>query len=77
MPRYYFHTCIDGALAHDPEGEELTDLEAVKIIALRVLADLAEGVLPGARKKKDFSVEVHDEQGHRVLKTELSLDVRP
>jgi hypothetical protein len=43
-----------------------------------VMAHFPQGVaLPGARKKRDFSVEVHDEQGHRVLKTDLALDVHP
>jgi len=75
MPRFYFHTCQDGLLEHDETGTELPDLEAVKAAAAHSLAHLARDVLPSTRKKKDFSVEVHDEQGRRVLKTDLIFDM--
>jgi Domain of unknown function (DUF6894) len=75
LNRYYFHTCENGNLTHDDTGAEFPDLLSVTNAAVRGLADLATDVLRTSRKKTDFSVEVHDEEGRRVLKTNLAFDI--
>lgn len=50
-------------------------MEAVKTAAIHSLTDLATEVLPNSSNKKEFSVEVHDEQGHKVLKAAIVFDM--
>jgi hypothetical protein len=50
MPRYYFHVCNGTGFVQDEEGEELPDLEAARLAAIRsarsiMASDVQRGIL--------------------------------
>ncbi len=59
MQRYFFDTRDGEAFFADDEGQELPDLESVRIEATRSLTELACDVLPGSIKRI-LTVEVRD-----------------
>jgi metallophosphoesterase superfamily enzyme len=75
MPRYFFDTRDDQRHVRDDDGLELADLQQVKRMAARSLAELALEVLP-ASTERCLGVDVRDEQGHPVLTTELVFKAR-
>lgn len=61
MPLYFFDTRDGEKFIQDDVGVELPDLDAVKVLAARSLAELARDVIPGS-VKRTLEVEVRDEQ---------------
>jgi hypothetical protein len=61
MPLFFFDTRDGDSLIRDDIGEELPDLETVKRVAAKSLAELAEDVLPGSIKRV-LKVEVRDDR---------------
>jgi hypothetical protein len=50
MPRYYFHVCNGTGFTEDEEGQDLPDLEAARVEAIRnarsiMAADVQRGML--------------------------------
>lgn len=78
MPLYFFNTRDNENFVEDEEGTELPDLEAVKIMAARALAELARDVIPGSLRR-ELAVEVRDEEGPvlRALMTFEAIILRP
>ena len=74
MPHFFFHTRDNAVVIKDDIGIDLPDLEAVKVVAARSLAELALDVLPGAIQRT-LGVDVEDEQKQAVLTTELVFKV--
>ena len=70
MPWYFFNTRDDGDVIIDVVGVEVADLEAVKKMAARGLAELALDVLP-ASTERVLAIDVRDEQSAPVLTAEL------
>jgi hypothetical protein len=62
MARYYFDTSIDNAFVDDPEGAEMTDMEAVQAEVSLALADM---IRESARTSAagHVTVSVRDESG--------------
>ena len=75
MDRYYFDTRDDGEVVTDDVGLEVTDLETVKVIAAKGLAEMAVDVLPGS-SERCLGIEVRDLQSQPVLTTELTFKAR-
>ena len=69
--RYYFDTRDEGVVVSDGFGSEAGDLNEVKVIAAKALAELAAEVLP-CSTERCLGVDVRDSQGHPVLTTELT-----
>ncbi|MDP4027305.1 hypothetical protein Q8W71_32605 [Methylobacterium sp. NEAU 140] len=73
MPRYFISTS-DGFQAHDPEGIELPDTEALARMLRRTLAAiLADEGTEGGRN--EFWADALDERGERVMTARVSLSV--
>lgn len=72
MPRYFFDTRDNDTFIPDDVGVELSDLDAVKIVAARALAELALDVLPGSLRRM-LTVEVRDKRGP-VLKALMQFE---
>ena len=62
MALYFFDTRDDGMFVEDEIGIEYPDLEAVKVEAVRSLAELARDVIPG-QMKRELAIEVRDAFG--------------
>ena len=75
MDRYYFDTRDDGEVVTDDVGLEVADLETVKVIAAKGLAEMAVDVLPGS-SERCLGIEVRDVQSQPVLTTELTFKAR-
>ena len=72
MPLYFFDSRDNGEFIRDEVGLELADLEAVKVVASRSLAELAEDVLPSS-SKRELAVEVRD-VSQTVLRAVLTFE---
>jgi hypothetical protein len=59
VPRYFFHF-RDGSWTVDPDGQELTDVEAARLEAQRIARELAQGGEPATA-----AIVVMD--GHQTL----------
>ena len=57
VPRYFFDTRDGATFIEDDEGQEMLDLESVRVEATRSLAELARDVLPGSLRRV-LTVEV-------------------
>lgn len=75
MAWYFFDSRDDDAVIVDDIGLEVSDLETVKVLAARGLAELALDVLPGATERC-LGIDVRDEQSGPILTTELTFQVR-
>ena len=75
MALYYFDTRDDDEVITDDVGVEVADLETVKVIAAKALAELAVDVLPGSLERC-LGIDVRDENSHPVLTTELTFKAR-
>ena len=73
MARYFFDTRDDGSFVRDEIGQEMPDLEAVKVQAALALTEMAKDVLPGSIKR-ELSVEVRD-QRQRILRAVMTFEV--
>ena len=75
MAWYFFDSRDDDSVIVDDIGLEVADLETVKVLAARGLAELALDVLPGATERC-LGIDVRDELSGPVLTTELTFQVR-
>ena len=66
MPRYFFHV-YDDDVAQDDEGQELPNVAAARLVAIRGARDLiAEQVRHGHFVLSHW-IDVSDDQGDKVL----------
>ena len=72
MALYFFDTRDGDDFVRDDIGEELPDLETVKKMAAKGLAELARDVLPGSVKRV-LMIEVRDER-RAVLQARLTFE---
>ncbi|WP_439399397.1 DUF6894 family protein [Bradyrhizobium sp. PMVTL-01] len=66
MPRYYFHLRKGNQVAHDEEGMDLREMEAVQNEAAHALSDLARDAIREASALGvacNLTIEVRDENG--------------
>jgi hypothetical protein len=75
MDWYYFDSRDDGDVVVDDIGLEVADLETVKVLAAKGLAELALEVLPGSTERC-LGIDVRDERSLPVLTTELIFKAR-
>ena len=75
MNWYYFDSRDDGEVVVDDIGLEVADLETVKNLAAKGLAELALEVLPGSTERC-LGIDVRDERSLPVLTTELIFKAR-
>ncbi len=75
MPRFYFDVHDGEQFMADEEGSELDGVEAAQREATETLAALAASRLPKANRR-DMAIEVRDEAGQPLLKTQLSFAVQ-
>ncbi len=69
--RYFFDTRDDGDFLADDAGVELVDMDEVKAVATKILAELAVEMIPGS-SERFIGVDVRDETKRAVLTTELT-----
>jgi hypothetical protein len=75
MDWYFFDSRDDGVVVTDDVGLEVADLDTVKVLAAKGLAELALEVLPGATQRC-LGIDVRDKQSIPVLTTELTFQAR-
>jgi hypothetical protein len=75
MPCYFFDTRDDDEIIPDDVGLECPNLEAVKMVASKSLAELACDVLPGSLRRR-LGVNVRDEDHRPVMIVELTFEAR-
>lgn len=78
MPRYFFHLYNRIGEALDPEGRELSDLEAARLVAVEeIRAMLGEEVAQGLLDLRGY-IEIADEGGQvlDVVRFEEAIEVR-
>ena len=68
MPRFYFDTHDGSTLVRDVEGHELADMNAARNLAMDVLPDMARDQKTDDNDRRDFIVDVRDDD-HRVIYT--------
>lgn len=68
MPRFYFDTHDGSTLNRDAEGHELADIQAARNMAMAVLPDMARDHKTSDNDRRDFIVDVRDED-HGVIYT--------
>lgn len=67
MPRFYLHVCNGSGFVQDEEGQELPDLDAARLAAIRSARDImASDVQRGILDLSSF-IEVEDEERRLVL----------
>jgi hypothetical protein len=67
MPKYLFHTTNGVSSTTDPEGVELSDISAVEPEAREMAHGLLTASLVASPEWAGLRIEVHDENGQRVL----------
>ena len=75
MDWYYFDTRDGADVVTDDVGLEVADLETVKVLAAKGLAELAVDVLPGS-SERCLGIDVRDHHSEPVLTTELTFKAR-
>ncbi|HYE87947.1 MAG TPA: hypothetical protein VEA16_16400 [Vicinamibacterales bacterium] len=75
MDWYYFDSRDDDEVIVDDVGLEVADLETVKVLAAKGLAELAVEVLPGS-SQRCLGIDVRDDRSAPVLTTELIFKAR-
>ena len=75
MAWYYFDSRDDDKVITDDVGLEVADLETVKVLAAKGLAELAVDVLPGSLERC-LGIDVRDANSDPVLTTELIFKAR-
>ena len=68
MPRFYFDTHDGNTLDRDAEGHEFADMQAAREMAMAVLPDMVRDIKTGDSERRDFVVDVRDED-HRLIYT--------
>ena len=68
MPHFYFDTHDGSLLVRDAEGYELADIQAARNMAMAALPDMARDHKTADNDRRDFIVDVRDED-HRVVYT--------
>jgi hypothetical protein len=71
MAWYFFDSRDDGEVVTDDVGLEVADLDTVKKLAAKGLAELALDVLPGSYQRC-LGIDVRDGRSAPVLTTELT-----
>ena len=74
MPRFYFDVREGAQFIPDDEGLEFDSLDAAEYEAARTAAEIGRDRLPKGDTRA-VTVEVRNEQGHRVLIVNLSMEV--
>ncbi len=74
MPRYYFDVCDGVLFIPDDEGFELGGPQVAERMAMQAAADMARDSLPKG-DADDLAVEVHDQDGKRVLTVTVAMRV--
>ena len=67
----FFDTRDNGVVTRDDFGIEVANLDEIKTLAAKALAELAVDVLPGS-VERELGVDVRDQAGRPVLMTELT-----
>ena len=67
MPRFHF-TLGDGATYSDPDGEELRDFEAARLVATRYLTEMLSSRSEELWREGKLSVVVTDQFGSEVAR---------
>ena len=75
MAWYYFDSRDGGEVITDDVGLEVADLETVKVLAAKGLAELAVDVLPTSLERC-LGIDVRDVDSEPVLTTELTFKAR-
>ena len=73
MPRFFFDVRQDDGLTSDVEGEELSSLDAAVREAALAAIHLAKELLSISRST--LVIEVRDEQGRKILRATVMLQV--
>jgi hypothetical protein len=67
MPRYYFHVCNGNGFVQDEEGEELPNVDAARLAAIRSARSImASDVQRGILDLSSF-IEIEDSEKRLVL----------
>lgn len=74
MPRYYFDIRDDEYVQKDNEGTVLSGLAEAKAQAVKTLPDIARDEMLDC-DRREFVIEVKDEDGRPVLVARLSIAV--
>jgi hypothetical protein len=72
MPRYYFDIYSGNNIVSDPDGQEMTGIEAARLEAVEALPDIARMVLFSG-DEQTLTAVVRTEDGQPVYKAILSL----
>jgi hypothetical protein len=75
MALYFFDTRDNDDVVVDDVGVELPNLDAVKVVAARSLAEIALDVLPGSLRRT-LGIDVRNAEGRPVMITELIFEAR-
>ena len=67
MPAYYFHIRNSGILIRDPDGVELSDLNAARAECLRLILSVLREEQIDEQLSSDRQFEVEDESGRTIL----------
>jgi hypothetical protein len=68
MPRYFYHTRTDIALAEDPEGTGLRSLEAARAEVVIDPRQMAAAALRQNRPVGNRHIDIHDADGRLVAR---------
>lgn len=72
MPHYFFDIHDGRKPQHDELGVECSDLEAVRLQAMRTLPEIAKDEVPTDGDRQTFTVMVTDEDGRPVYTAALN-----
>ena len=67
MPQYYFHIRQSDLLLEDPDGTELPDIQAARLVAIEGVRDLVAERLRQARQVEPHSVVIAGEDGKSLV----------
>lgn len=70
MPRFFFHVCNGTGFVQDEEGQELPDVDAARLVAIRSARDIMASDVQ--RGMLDLSSFIEIEDGDRRLVQTLS-----
>jgi hypothetical protein len=68
MAKYFFHLDQCGSITPDPEGQELTDMEAARAVAIESARSIMCYELSHGHLCFSCSIDITDEQGHLFQK---------
>lgn len=76
MPTYFFHT-ENGHHHADPDGSEMSDVEAAKSAAVQILSEMLRGAACSFWETEALRLIVTDDQGLTLFRLELCAVVDP